>query len=332
MHTTSPFDPGPPKSVHHNSGKTWRQQLREFLFAADSDTWLALLRIGLGVQVSLYCLSLQTAWRHIFASDSSAFISRGLTEALLTIDSPFTPRLGWIVTLGTHVGLREETTLFLAWASLLGAGCFLLLGVFSRTSAAMAWFLHLCAVKSGNFVTYGMDNFTTIGLFYLMLAPLPDRYGLDWKLWKPSSVDPWILGFYRRILQLHLCVIYFFGGITKCLGAGWWTGESMWRALTRPPFHVIPTHILITWQPILPFLGIAVCLLETGFPIFIWFKKTRLIWLVSVVAMHVAIGLTMGLYLFALIMIVLDIAAFGPPLNRPKGDRATGELEELAVA
>jgi hypothetical protein len=28
--------------------------------------------------------------------------------------------------------------------------------------------------------------------------------------------------------------------------------------------------------------------------------------------MHVAIGLTMGMYLFALIMIVLNLAAFGP--------------------
>jgi hypothetical protein len=28
--------------------------------------------------------------------------------------------------------------------------------------------------------------------------------------------------------------------------------------------------------------------------------------------MHVAIGLTMGMYLFALVMIVLNVAAFGP--------------------
>ena len=35
------------------------------------------------------------------------------------------------------------------------------------------WFIHLCAVKSVNLMTYGVDNFTTIGLFYLMFAPLP---------------------------------------------------------------------------------------------------------------------------------------------------------------
>jgi len=31
--------------------------------------------------------------------------------------------------------------------------------------------------------------------------------------------------------------------------------------------------------------------------------------------MHVAIGLTMGMYLFALVMIVLNVAAFGPEFS-----------------
>jgi hypothetical protein len=62
----------------------------------------------------------------------------------------------------------------------------------------------------------------------------------------------------------------------------------------------------------LPLLGILVCLIETGFPFFIWPKRTRLIWLLCVLGMHAGIGLTMGLYLFSLVMIVLDLAAFGP--------------------
>jgi hypothetical protein len=32
--------------------------------------------------------------------------------------------------------------------------------------------------------------------------------------------------------------------------------------------------------------------------------------------MHVGIGLTMGMYLFAFIMIILNLAAFGPDLIR----------------
>jgi hypothetical protein len=40
-------------------------------------------------------------------------------------------------------------------------------------------------------------------------------------------------------------------------------------------------------------------------------------------AMHVAIGVTMGMYLFALIMIVLNAAAFGPTLVQWLGERVS---------
>ena len=80
---------------------------------------------------------------------------------------------------GTQVGLHEETVLFVAWACLVVAGCGLLVGVACRFSAIVAWFFHLCAAKSGGFVSYGMDKFMTIGLFYLMLSPLPDQFSLD---------------------------------------------------------------------------------------------------------------------------------------------------------
>ncbi len=295
--------------------ETWRERILQFLFPAGSDTWLVVLRLGLGLQVVLYALSLLNDWNYLFAARGSGLVSRNLGEAILSLESPFVPRLGWLIALGAHVGLSEETVLSAAWICLLAAGCGLLAGLFCRCSAILAWFLHLCAAKSGAFVSYGVDNFMTIGLFYLMLSPLPDRYSLDrrWRKFRPK--DPQVLGFWRRVLQLHMCLIYFFGGITKCLGSGWWNGANIWRALTRPPFNIVPPEILVRWKYFLPVLGISICLIETGYPIFIWLKKTRLIWLICVLAMHFAIGLTMGMYLFALIMIILNAAAFGPGVS-----------------
>jgi hypothetical protein len=294
---------------------TWRGQLLEFLFPVESDRWLIVLRLGLGLQVILYSLSLLNDWNYLFAATEKGLITRNLAEALLSLESRFVPRLGWIVALGAHVGLGEGTVLSVAWICLLAAGCALVAGLFCRCSAILAWFLHLCAAKSGAFVSYGVDSFMTIGLFYLMLSPLPGRYSLDWRLRKSQPKDPQVLGFWRRVVQLHLCVIYFFSGLTKCLGGGWWDGTNIWRALTRPPFNIIPPEILVRWKYFLPILGISICLIETGYPVFIWLRKTRLIWLICVLGMHFAIGLTMGMYLFALVMMVLNIAAFGPDFS-----------------
>src|SRR6267143_1310335 len=129
--------------------ETWRERILQFLFPAGSDTWLAVLRLGLGLQVVLYALSLLNDWNYLFAATGSGLVSRNL---------------------------GEETVLSAAWICLVAAGCGLLAGLFCRCSAILAWFLHLCAAKSGAFVSYGVDNFMTIGLFYLMLSPLPDRY------------------------------------------------------------------------------------------------------------------------------------------------------------
>jgi Vitamin K-dependent gamma-carboxylase len=212
--------------------------------------------------------------------------------------------------------LHEETVLFVALACLVVAGCGLLVGVACRFSAIVAWFFHLCAAKSGGFVSYGMDNFMTIGLFYLMLSPLPEQFSLDWRLRNLRPKHSQLVGFWRRVLQLHLCIIYFFSDLMKCLGSGWWDGSNVWRALIRPPFNVIDAEILVRWKYLFPLAGILICLLEFGYPFFIWSSRTRKIWLFGVCGMHIVIGVTMGLYLFSLVMIVLNVAAFGPGLFR----------------
>jgi hypothetical protein len=280
--------------------------------------------LGLGIQVTLYSLSLRADWNDLFGADNTAVISRGLAEAILSVNGRFVPKLGWLVTIGTELGLHEQSIVGGVWIALLCAGSCLVIGLLCRPAAVIAWFLHLCAVKSASLQAYGMDNFTTIGLFYLMLAPLPDRYALDWRIWQPRARDPHLLGFFQRVLQLHLCIIYFFSGLTKSLASDWWDGTGIWRSLTSAPFNFISPSALASLRYLLGPVGIAVLILELGYSFFIWPKRTRAIWLVCIVGIHAAIALAMGLYLFSLIMIVLNLAAFGPTLaffDRAKSSR-----------
>jgi hypothetical protein len=257
----------------------------------------------------LYTLSLRHDWAYLFSGNA-----RKVAEALLSLESHLIPRLGWFVPMAAQVGLQGNRFLFLAWAFLLAAGFCLVIGAACRLSAIAAWFLHLCAAKSGGLIVYGMDNFLTIGLFYLMLSPLPDRCALDWRLRDLRPKAPHLLGFWRRVLQLHLCVVYFFSGLAKCLGPGWWDGSNVWRALIRPPFNMIYPEILVRWKYLFPLAGILICVLELGYPVFIWSRRARRVWLFGICGMHIVIGVTMGMYLFSLIMVVLNAAAFGPGL------------------
>ena len=296
----------------------WRRGLVEFFFPVENDRWLTVLRIGLGLQTILYCVSLKKDWSYLLSEGENGLISRKVGEVLISLESGLIPRLGWLVAGGARIGLEEGTVLTLVWSCLLGAGVLLVIGLVSRPAAVAAWFLHLCAVKSGDLVSYGMDNFTTIGLFYLMLSPLPDRWSLDWRWRGRRKQEGQLLGFFRRVLQIHLCLIYFFGGLAKCLGSGWWDGSNLWRALIRPPFNLISPDLLVQWKVVFPVAGIFICLLEISYPILIWPKTTRGFCLASVVLMHAGIGLSMGMYLFSLIMIILNLAAFGAEFLRFK--------------
>jgi Vitamin K-dependent gamma-carboxylase len=298
-----------------------------FLFPSESDTWLIAFRIGLGLQVTLYALFLRSDWHYLFASSGKGLVGRELGEAITSFDSPVIPKLGWLIAVGRNLNMSEETMLTVAWVGLLSAGCLLLLGLLSRPAAIVAWFVHLCAAESGGLLAYGADNFMTTALFYLMLSPLPDRYSFDHWVTKTKPKNPQALGFWRRVLQVQLCFVYFIGGVGKLLGNGWWDGSNLWRALIRPPFNLVPPDVLIRFKYALPVLGISICLIEVSYSIFIWIKKTRLIWLVCILAMHVAIGLLMGLYLFALVMIVMNVAAFGVPCTRKSAQGTSGHIE-----
>lgn len=308
--------------------KISKRWLEAFLFPAESDTWLTILRIGLGFQVVFYAWSLRSDWNYLLGSGEIGLNGRALSEGLLSLESPFVPRLGWFISMLDRFGVPESTALSIAWWILLLSGCCLLLGFLSRPSAISTWFVHLSVVKSAGTAAYGVDNFTTIGLFYLMISPLPDRFTLDRNLLLRRVKDPQLLGFFRRVLQLHLCLIYFFGGLAKCLGSGWWNGSSLWRSLIRPPFNIISPEILVHWKYIFPITGIAIWLLEISYPFFIWNRRLHGIWLTSICTMHLAIGLGMGMYLFASIMIVLNIAAFGPGLANVASTQAASARQE----
>jgi hypothetical protein len=281
------------------------------MFRPTSDGWLSILRIGLSMQVIFYCYSLRKDWNTLFQAHGEGLISRDLAEAILNAQSDLLPRLGWLMQLGDKIGLAENFVLSVVWLLLFSAATFLLIGLFSRVAAVVTWFLFLSTSKSGNLMTYGMDNFAMIGLFYLMLSPLPDARALDYKVWKQRPRDQRALGFFQRVLQIHLCVIYFSSGLAKSLGSSWWNGQSMWRALNSPPFDTIPSDVLLRLTWLLSVLGACVCVLELGYPVFIWRKQAGLIWLGAILLMHIMIGIAMRMYLFALIMIVLNLAAFG---------------------
>src|SRR5205085_11795454 len=100
-----------------------------------SNNWVSILRIGMGLQLLFLSFSLRNDWVALFENDGSQTISRDLSEALLSAQSHFIPRLGWLVQGGAAIGLDESTILSTAFFLLFSSGLSLAIGLFSRSAA-----------------------------------------------------------------------------------------------------------------------------------------------------------------------------------------------------
>ncbi|MEL7534857.1 MAG: hypothetical protein AAFN10_26365, partial [Bacteroidota bacterium] len=110
--------------------------------------------------------------------------------------------------------------------------------------------------------------------------------------------------------QLHMCVIYFFGGFGKALGPNWWNGESIWKSVNRPMSTSFSFDWMAdyAWIPLV--MGISVILLELLYPIAVWIKGVRRFWMWGIIGMHLGIAIFMDLTFFAATMIMMNLAAF----------------------
>src|SRR5882724_9630620 len=133
------------------SGLTNR--LREFLFAPQSSIWLTILRTGLGLQVFCYGISLRADWIEVLGRENQGLIRRDLTEAMLSAQSPFIPRVGWLVDAGAHFGLSEHAVLWSVWLLLMLAALLVVVGLFCRISSVVLWLLYVSTAKSAELLS-----------------------------------------------------------------------------------------------------------------------------------------------------------------------------------
>ena len=291
-------------------------------FVADpaSPRPLGVLRIGLAAVLLLQAATLAGGLLEMYGS-------RGIMQWLVSQATvpEGVPHLRWVVDALAPLGVSEDACIrgtFLVYlASLVG----LLTGWHTRTMAILAWLTHLAFTMGGNLTTYGVDSFANIALFYCVWMPVGAWAAADVQAGRASAAPSAAARLGLRVLQIHLCVVYTSSGIAKAMGDQWRDGEAIWRALMRKDLGQFD----VTWMADVPWLPFLICwstlVLEIGYGFFVWPRYTRMLWALSTVGLHAGIAVTMGLWSFSAVMIVLTTAAFlvsaePPPCAAPVSD------------
>ena len=115
-----------------------------------------------------------------------------------------------------------------------------------------------------------------------------------------------------RLIQIHLCVVYFFAAVGKMEGQTWWSGEAVWLALSSYEYQTIDMTWLAKFMPLVALMTLVSLFWELFYPFLVWPRMTRPIMLLLAVVVHLGIGLCMGMMSFGLIMLVANLAFLCP--------------------
>ena len=247
------------------------------------------------------------------------------------------------------------TTDSMRWvAHLLVLGVFLCLtlGLFTRTMAVLGFIAavsYATRVSPGGF--FGLDKINCLLACYLMLGPSGARYSLD-RWWRDrrgkktgkKTIPPAPsvgANLATRMIQVHLCIIYLFGGLGKVQGTTWWDGSAVWWSIASYEYRSIDMTWLARTVDLgfielnllycVDFLTHATVFLELFYCCFVWNRWLRPWVLLGAIGMHVFIGTAMGMMTFGLVMIYANLAFVSPDFMQRLIHPIAGRMRLLLV-
>jgi hypothetical protein len=282
--------------------------VNRFFWAPASERPFALMRLALGLILLAQAFAVAPLTLELWSSAGAMQTSLG--DYLTGGDVLWFTGLRGLI---ARLGVPEALWLRFLFASYVGS-VVALLAVPRRASALAACALHALLMAGGSLSSYGVDQFSQVALFALVLCPGAWSPG-GWSpgAWSPGRTSPATgrARFGLRVLQGTLCLAYLGSGLAKARGTDWWTGDAIYRALTMPLYHTVDTRFLVEHVWVAKLASWGTLALEIGYPALMLWPRTRRLGVIGIVAMHAGIGLFMRLHSFALTMALLTFCAFG---------------------
>ena len=200
----------------------------------------------------------------------------------------------------------------------------LTVGYRSRLMAFLAWFvtINYCHRLTG--ALFGLDQINGMLAMYLMLGASGNAYSVDrYRHTARSATDgsedrpAATIGtnVAIRLIQIHLCLIYFFGGIAKMHGSSWWDGSATWMAVSNLEYQSLDLTWLAHYPMLTAFLSHITLLWEAYYCFLVWPRVTRPVVLLMAVCVHTGIALALGMATFGLVMLIANMAFVSPQIT-----------------
>lgn len=277
------------------------------------NTVLALVRLGTGVML-LYVLFLRS-----FDLDglftTSAIMSPALRSVLDPMAWPFSV-LEWV----DHEIWRWSmhiTAMILA--------CIMVAGVWTSLAAGLSLIFQLSYAHTYPAMMVGLDALLILALGVLVIAPsgrvlgvfgrvdedlppLPPHLAhLEDEREPVSSQAPSWKWVGLRVLQVHLCLIYFHSALGK-LASDWLAGSVLWHPLLNAAGVPMTVDSWVGRTALSGSLTFGLLLFELLYPALIWVRPLRYPLLALMVFVHLFVGIVWNTMPFNTMMLILNLS------------------------
>jgi len=269
--------------------------LNTFFFKLQPVHSVALMRIVFGVLLIANWVML---WSHLEDFwGVSGLVSQETADIYTSV---------WTLNLFTYLPIDARVPTILAVINLVAA-VGVLLGLFTRTSVALA-FLTLISFHQRNiFILNSADLIFRNLLFFMMFTHCGAAYSLD--RWigilrgkiqgPPAERAPWAL----RLIQIQFSIVYIATVMFKMKGEPWADGTAIYIATRLDEFAKSPMPLLLNNMIIIKFLTWSTLFVELSLGTLVWIREFRYWVLLAGMGLHIGIEMTMNIPLFEYIMI-----------------------------
>ena len=193
------------------------------------------------------------------------------------------------------------------------------LGLSHRLFICAIFLIHLVFIQRNHFIVYGADLFATFWLFFLCFMKTGSHFNFI-SFIKRKTLQKFFgkissRGVHQtnsdimtsvgvRLMQIQICICYGTTGLEKLKGNSWWEGSAIWYVIGNQQLIPFDMSFLYHTPVLIAFMTFSTLIFEIYFPIAIWQRKLRYLWIVFGLSFHLFIALFMNLLYFGLIMIV----------------------------
>jgi hypothetical protein len=289
-----------------------------FWFTPSDPATLGVIRICVGLML-LYTHAVWTiSLTEFFGHDS--WVNPQAVEAIYA-DADGVPTI-WPKPSFWYFVDESPTAMYAAHAVCLVIFALFTVGLWTRFTNILAFAALVSYTHRAPFALFGLDQINGFLTLYCMIGPAGAAFSVDaWLKSRRTGNDqsaPATTGatVAVRLMQLHLCLLYFVAGISKLMGDAWWEGHAMWMAFGNGQYQTIDMTWLASAPWLLAIISHGTIIWEIFYVALIWPRILRPLMLFLAVVLHLGIGFCLGMMTFGTIMIVANMAFIPPEFIR----------------